>query len=67
MNWLHEWVLAPFVGFGFMRRALYGSFLLCLSACPVGVFLTLRRMSLVGDAMSQLSCPVLHLASYSTD
>ena len=51
MNWLHEWVLAPFVGFGFMRRALYGSFLLCLSACPVGVFLTLRRMSLVGDAM----------------
>lgn len=22
MNWLHEWVLAPFVGFGFMRRAL---------------------------------------------
>lgn len=57
MNWLHEWVLAPFVGFGFMRRALYGSFLLCLSACPVGVFLTLRRMSLVGDAMSHAILP----------
>lgn len=40
-----------------MRRALYGSSLLCLSACPVGVFLTLRRMSLVGDAMSHAILP----------
>ncbi|WP_435930559.1 zinc ABC transporter permease AztB [Dryocola sp. BD613] len=57
MSWFHEWFLDPFIGFGFMRRALYGSTLLCLSACPVGVFLTLRRMSLVGDAMSHAILP----------
>lgn len=47
----------PFLAFGFMRRALSGSLLLSLSACPVGVFLTLRRMSLVGDAMSHAVLP----------
>ncbi|WP_131864083.1 zinc ABC transporter permease AztB [Biostraticola tofi] len=57
MAWLHDGLLAPFIDFGFMRRALYGSWLLCLSACPVGVFLTLRRMSLVGDAMSHAILP----------
>lgn len=57
IEWLYEWFLAPFIGFGFMRRALYGSCLLSLSACPAGVFLTLRRMSLVGDAMSHAILP----------
>lgn len=57
IGWIHEWFMAPFIEFGFMRRALYGSFLLSLGACPVGVFLTLRRMSLVGDAMSHAILP----------
>lgn len=56
-GWLYEWCVAPFTAFGFMRNALYGSVLLSLSAGPVGVFLTLRRMSLMGDAMSHAILP----------
>lgn len=57
MTLLYGMVIDPFTEFGFMRRALSGSLLLSLSACPVGVFLTLRRMSLVGDAMSHAVLP----------
>ena len=49
--------LAPFVEFGFMRRALVGCLALSVSAPPVGVFLMLRRMSLMSDAMSHAILP----------
>ena len=45
-------VVGPFVEFGFMQRALAGCLALSLSAAPMGVFLMLRRMSLMGDAMA---------------
>jgi zinc/manganese transport system permease protein len=48
---------APFVEFGFMRRALAGCLALSVSAPPVGVFLMLRRMSLMSDAMSHAILP----------
>ncbi len=54
---LHEALIQPFVEFDFMRRALLGSLLLALSACPVGVFLMLRGMSLAGDAMAHAILP----------
>lgn len=57
MAWLYTSLFVPFIEFGFMRRALLGALFLCLSACPVGVFLTLRRMSLMGDAMSHAILP----------
>lgn len=50
-------LFAPFVEFGFMRRALIGAFALSLSGAPIGVFLLLRRMSLVGDAMAHAILP----------
>ncbi len=50
-------LLAPFIEFGFMRRALVGCLALSLGATPVGVFLMLRRMSLAGDAMSHAILP----------
>ena len=50
-------LVAPFVEFGFMRRALAGCLALSVSAPPVGVFLTLRRMSLMSDAMSHAILP----------
>ncbi|GJE39997.1 zinc/manganese transport system permease protein [Methylobacterium persicinum] len=50
-------LLAPFVEFGFMRRALAGCLALSVSAPPVGVFLMLRRMSLMSDAMSHAILP----------
>ncbi len=40
-----------------MRRALVGCLALSLSAPPIGVFLTLRRMSLMSDAMSHAILP----------
>ncbi|WP_080919529.1 zinc ABC transporter permease AztB [Manganibacter manganicus] len=52
MDLLYVVLIAPFADFAFMQRALFGSLLLSLGACPVGVFLMLRRMSLSGDAMA---------------
>ncbi|ODN70734.1 metal ABC transporter permease [Methylobrevis pamukkalensis] len=50
-------VLDPFLDYGFMRRALVACVALGLGAGPVGVLLMLRRMSLVGDAMSHAVLP----------
>ncbi|KAA9002568.1 metal ABC transporter permease [Affinibrenneria salicis] len=54
---LFHWLSDPFIQFGFMRRALVGCFALALSATPLGCFLLLRRMSLVGDALSHAVLP----------
>jgi zinc/manganese transport system permease protein len=50
-------VAGPFIEFAFMRRALVGCLALSLGAPPIGVFLVLRRMSLMGDAMSHAILP----------
>jgi zinc/manganese transport system permease protein len=50
-------VVQPFIEFAFMRRALVGLLALSLGAPPIGVFLMLRRMSLMGDAMSHAILP----------
>ena len=49
--------LDPFLEYTFMQRALVGSFIVCLGAVPVGIFMTLRRMSLTGDAMAHAILP----------
>jgi zinc/manganese transport system permease protein len=54
---LYELLIAPFADFEFMRRSLAGSIALALGACPIGVFLMLRRMSLMGDAMGHAILP----------
>jgi zinc/manganese transport system permease protein len=54
---LHDLFLAPFADYGFMRRALVASLALGLGSGPVGVLLMLRRMSLVGDALSHAVLP----------
>jgi zinc/manganese transport system permease protein len=50
-------LIAPFADFEFMRRALLGTFALACGAPPIGVFLMLRRMSLIGDAMAHAILP----------
>lgn len=50
-------VIAPFAEYGFMRRALVACLALSLGAGPIGTFLVLRRMSLMGDAMSHAILP----------
>jgi zinc/manganese transport system permease protein len=57
IDFLYQWVLAPFVEFAFMRRALVACLALALGSAPVGLFLVMRRMSLVGDAMSHAVLP----------
>jgi zinc/manganese transport system permease protein len=54
---LYDALIAPFADFEFMRRALAGTLALALGAGPIGVFLMLRRMSLVGDAMAHAILP----------
>ncbi len=54
---MYDALFGPFVEFEFMRRALAGTIALALGAGPIGVFLMLRRMSLVGDAMAHAILP----------
>ncbi|WP_296487680.1 metal ABC transporter permease [Rhodoferax sp.] len=54
---LWDFSVGPFAEFAFMRRALVATLALALSAAPLGVFLTLRRMSLLGDALSHAVLP----------
>lgn len=53
----YDLLISPFAEFDFMRRALVGVGVLSLGACPIGVFLMLRRMSLMGDAMAHAILP----------
>ena len=50
-------LVTPFTEFEFMRRALAAVIALALGGAPIGVFLMLRRMSLVGDAMAHAILP----------
>lgn len=47
----------PFADYGFMQRALLGCICLSVGASPLGSLLLLRRMSLIGDAMSHALLP----------
>lgn len=50
-------LVQPFIEFAFMRKALVACVAIAISATPLGVFLSLRRMSLVGDALSHAVLP----------
>lgn len=54
---IYDMAIAPFADYGFMRRALIACFALALGGGPIGTFLVLRRMSLMGDAMSHAILP----------
>jgi zinc/manganese transport system permease protein len=57
MNHLLDLFLSPFQEFLFMRHALVACLALALGCGPLGVLLVLRRMSLVGDALSHAVLP----------
>ena len=57
MNLWLELLTQPFIDYGFMRRALAGAWALSFAAGPLGVFLVLRRLSLMGDAMAHAILP----------
>ena len=59
---MHDLLLAPFE-FGFMRRALAGCIALSLAGPPLGVFLVLRRMSLMSDVLQHGILPGIALGA----
>jgi zinc/manganese transport system permease protein len=54
---IYDALIAPFAEHDTMRRALVATLALSFSAAPIGVFLMLRRMSLIGDALSHAILP----------
>lgn len=60
---MEEWVLAPFA-LGFMRRALVGCIAISVAAPPLGVFLVLRRMSLMSDVLQHGVLPGIALGAW---
>lgn len=56
MDWVNG-LWQPFSEFSFMRRALVACMAISLGSAPLGVLLVLRRMSLMGDAMSHAVLP----------
>lgn len=54
---LYEVLISPFIDFAFMRRALVAVIAVALISGPLGVFLQLRRMSLMGDALAHAILP----------
>ncbi|MDD3182435.1 MAG: metal ABC transporter permease [Alphaproteobacteria bacterium] len=55
-------LIDPFVDFAFMRRALATALILALGGTPLGVFMSLRRMTLVGDALGHAILPGVAVA-----
>lgn len=53
----YDTLVAPFIEFAFMKRALAGGLAVSLGATPIGVFIMLRRMSLIGDTMAHAILP----------
>ena len=54
---LYDALIAPFADADGMRRAFAGGLALSFGAPPVGVFLMLRRMRLIGDTMAHALLP----------
>ncbi|MBN9343886.1 MAG: metal ABC transporter permease [Holosporales bacterium] len=54
---MYEFFIEPFGTYPFLRRALVACIALSMGCAPVGVLLVLRRMSLMGDALSHSVLP----------
>lgn len=54
---MYDIFVSPFVEYVFMQRALMATLAIAISSGPLGVLLVLRRMSLMGDAMSHAMLP----------
>ncbi len=54
---MYDYFVEPFISYIFLRRALVASLALAAGCAPMGVLLVLRRMSLMGDALSHSVMP----------
>jgi len=56
-----EWLIEPF-RFGFMQTALIAAVLVGLACASIGVYVVLRRMAFIGDALAHTVLPGLVIA-----
>ena len=56
-NELYNFLIHPLLSYDFMQKAFVSLVCLCFSSPLIGVFLTLKRMSLSGDAISHAILP----------
>lgn len=56
-----EWLTAPFQ-YGFMQTALLATVLIGLACASIGVYVVLRRMAFIGDALAHTILPGLVIA-----
>lgn len=54
---MYHFFIDPFITYSFLNKALVVCLILSLSCSPIGVLLVLRRMSLLGDALSHSVLP----------
>lgn len=59
---LYDTILLPFIDYGFMRRALVACMIAAISSAPLGVFLVLRRMTLMSEVTSHAILPGVAVA-----
>ncbi|MEN8237481.1 MAG: metal ABC transporter permease [Pseudomonadota bacterium] len=57
----YDFFISPFETYLFLRRALIACLALSLGAAPIGILVVLRRMSLMGDALSHSILPGVSL------
>jgi zinc/manganese transport system permease protein len=62
ISWIFNTFWEPFFQYPFMQKALLGCIALALGCGPMGTFLVLRRMSLIGDALSHGILPGVAIA-----
>ena len=61
MTEIFDWLTAPF-RFGFMQTALVAAVLVGLTCASIGVYVVLRRMAFIGDALSHTILPGVVIA-----
>ncbi|MFA6280400.1 MAG: metal ABC transporter permease [Bdellovibrionales bacterium] len=61
---LADVLVSPFTDYAFMKRALVAAMALAISGTPLGVLMMLRRMTLVGDALSHAILPGIAVAFF---
>lgn len=53
----YDFFIQPFLEYAFLKRALVACLAIALGSAPIGVLVVLRRMSLMGDALSHSILP----------
>jgi zinc/manganese transport system permease protein len=66
MSAMIDAIITPFREYPFMHHALAACLAISVSAAPLGLFLMMRRMTLMGDAMSHAILPGVSLAVVCT-